>query len=61
MELLFHIFGHMLGKYPLTYALKKKALYMVGTSNKSDPEMAIDILMLQPMLHKYSQIPNVHG
>ena len=37
MEVLYHIFGHILGVYPLTYAL-----YMVGASNQSVPEMAID-------------------
>ena len=33
----YHISGHILEAYPLT-----KALYMVGTSNESLPQMAID-------------------
>ena len=42
MKVLYHMFGHIWGVCPLTYSPEKYALYMVGTSNKSVPEMAID-------------------
>ena len=38
------MFGQMLWGYPLKFRPKKLALYMLGTSNQSDPEMAIDIM-----------------
>ena len=41
MEVLYHIRSYFMGMFPyigLTYAL-----YMVGTSNQSDPENPIDV------------------
>ena len=44
MEVLYHIPGHILWGYSLKLRPKKSALYMVGTSNQSVPEMAFDFL-----------------
>ena len=42
MKVLYHMFGHILWGYPLKLRPEKYGLYMVGTSNKSVPEMAIE-------------------
>jgi hypothetical protein len=36
------MFGQVLWVYSLKFRPEKWALYMVGTSNKSDPEIPID-------------------
>ena len=38
----YHIFGHVWWVYPLKFGPKEKAVCMVGNSNQSVPEMAID-------------------
>ena len=38
MGVLYHMFGHILGVYPLT----KAWIHMVGTSNQSVPEISIE-------------------
>ena len=39
MELLYHMFGHILGVYSLNHSPKKSALYMVGTSIAIDQQV----------------------